>query len=102
MIILSCLWTQEFRQLLGENPELLVKLRGLTVDWVQEGFQNFFRKLENYFLLLAGKRPEASQDVILIEGIPGDKIAAGLVLVLAQLSVFIEQSAIPIITEASN
>ncbi|XP_073022242.1 vacuolar protein sorting-associated protein 51 homolog [Primulina eburnea] len=89
----------EFRQLLCENPKLLLKLRGEIIDWVQEGFQNFFRKLDGYFLLLSGKRTEASQDVNLIERIPGDKIAAGLVLVLAQLSVFIEQSAIPIITE---
>lgn len=81
---------------------MLLKLRGVTIDWVQEGFQNFFRKLDSYFLLLSGKRAEASQDVNLIERIPGDKITAGLVLVLAQSSVSIEQSAIPIITEARN
>ncbi|KAK6120129.1 hypothetical protein DH2020_046131 [Rehmannia glutinosa] len=70
----------DFRQLLDENPELLLKLRDLTIDWVQEGFQDFFRKLDGYFLLLSGKSNTASQDVKLIEEMPGDKIAAGLEL----------------------
>ncbi|KAI3460756.1 hypothetical protein Pfo_017419 [Paulownia fortunei] len=89
----------DFRQLLDENPELLLKLRDLTIDWVQEGFQDFFRKLDHYFLLLSGKSNTGSQDVNLIEEMPGDKIAAGLVLVLAQFTLFIEQSAVPRITE---
>ncbi|KAL3827771.1 hypothetical protein ACJIZ3_016573 [Penstemon smallii] len=89
----------EFRQLLEENSELLLKLRDSTTDWVQEGFQDFFRKLCNYFLLLSGKSNAANQDLSFMEGIPGDKIAPALVLVLAQLSLFIEQKAIPRITE---
>ncbi|KAL0371541.1 UNVERIFIED_CONTAM: Vacuolar protein sorting-associated protein 51 [Sesamum angustifolium] len=93
---------QEFRRLLDENSGLLLKLRDLTIDWVQEGFQDFFRKLDDYFRLLSGKSNVASQEVNLLERMPGDKIAAGLVLVLAQLSLFIEQSAIPRITEARN
>ncbi|KAL2507599.1 Vps51/Vps67 family (components of vesicular transport) protein [Forsythia ovata] len=89
----------DFHHLLNENSELLLKLRGFTMDWVQEGFQNFFRKVHNYFLLLCGKSNSASQDRNLIEGVPGDKVPAGLVLVVAQLCHFIENSAIPRITE---
>ncbi|KAL8522713.1 hypothetical protein ACS0TY_012884 [Phlomoides rotata] len=89
----------DFRQLLDENPELLLKLRDLTIDWVREGFQDFFRKLDGYFLLLSGKSNTSFEDVNLIEDMAGDKISAGLVLVLAQLTLYIEQSAIPVITE---
>ncbi|XP_047971945.1 vacuolar protein sorting-associated protein 51 homolog [Salvia hispanica] len=89
----------DFRLLLDENPELLLKLRDLTIGWVNEGFQGFFRKLDGYFLLLSGKKITAFQDVHLIEETQGEKISAGLVLVLAQLTLYIEQTAIPRITE---
>lgn len=89
----------DFRLLLDENPELLLKLRDLTIGWVQEGFQDFFRKLDDCFLLISGKKNTAFQDVNLIEEMSGERIYAGLVLVLAQLTLFIEQSAIPRITE---
>ncbi|PIM98288.1 hypothetical protein CDL12_29236 [Handroanthus impetiginosus] len=89
----------EFRQLLDENSALLLKLKDSIIDWVQEGFQDFFMKLDDYFQLLSGMNNVASHQVNLIERTPGDKIAAGLVLVLAQLSLFIEQSAIPRIAE---
>ncbi|KAL0420123.1 UNVERIFIED_CONTAM: Vacuolar protein sorting-associated protein 51 [Sesamum radiatum] len=81
----------EFRRLLDENSGLLLKLRDLTIDWVQEGFQDFFRKLDDYFRLLSGKSNVASQEVNLLERMPGDKIAAGLVLVLAQLSLLLNK-----------
>lgn len=93
------LLSQDFRLLLDENPELLLKLRDLTIDWVHEGFQDFFRKLDGYFLLLSGKKNTAFQDVNLIEEMQGERISAGLVLVLAQLTLHIEQTAIPRITE---
>ncbi|KAL3616168.1 Vacuolar protein sorting-associated protein 51 [Castilleja foliolosa] len=89
----------DFRQLLEENSEILLKLRDLTIDWVQQGFQDFFRKLDGYFILLSGKSNTSSQDVKLIDEIPGDKIAAGLILVLSQFTLYIEQSAIPRISE---
>ncbi|XP_057472846.1 vacuolar protein sorting-associated protein 51 homolog [Actinidia eriantha] len=90
---------QDFRQLLDDNTGLLVKLRDLIIDWVQEGFQDFFRKLDDHFLLLSGKTNSTGQDQGLTEGTQKDKVLSGLVLVLAQLSVFIEQSGIPRITE---
>ncbi|KAF4364557.1 hypothetical protein F8388_014064 [Cannabis sativa] len=80
----------DFRQLLDDELELLVKLKDWIVDWVQEGFQDFFRKLDDRFLLLSGRNNSSNHDQVL----------AGLVLVLAQLSLFIEQTAIPRITEA--
>ncbi|KAL6179722.1 hypothetical protein ACLB2K_046394 [Fragaria x ananassa] len=89
----------DFRQLLDDDLGLLVKLRDLIIDWVQEGFQEFFRALDGHFLLLSGRHSLASQDQGLTEGILDDKVLAGLVLVLAQISLFIEQNAIPRITE---
>uniref|UniRef100_A0A7C9E3B2 Vacuolar protein sorting-associated protein 51 homolog n=1 Tax=Opuntia streptacantha TaxID=393608 RepID=A0A7C9E3B2_OPUST len=89
----------DFRQLLDDSLPLLLRLKDSVVDWVQEGFQDFFRTLYDRFLLLAGKSNFTSQDQSFPEGMQGDKTVAGLVLVLAQLSVFIEQSAIPRITE---
>ncbi|BBH02642.1 Vps51/Vps67 family protein [Prunus dulcis] len=74
----------DFRQLLDDNLGLLVKLKDLIIDWVQEGFQDFFRALDGQFLLLSGKNSSATQDLGLTEGIQDDKVLAGLVLVLAQ------------------
>ncbi|KAJ7977655.1 vacuolar protein sorting-associated protein 51-like [Quillaja saponaria] len=52
------------------------------------------------FLLISGRNScQGSQDQGLTEGAQADRAFAGLVLVLAQLSVFIEQTAIPRITE---
>ncbi|CAI9783456.1 unnamed protein product [Fraxinus pennsylvanica] len=92
----------DFHHLLIENSELLLALKGFAMDWVQEAFQDFFRKVHDYFLLLCGKSNSASQDRNPIEGIPGDKVPAGLVLVVAQLCHFIAKSAIPRISEARN
>ncbi|XVF32889.1 hypothetical protein REPUB_Repub17cG0121900 [Reevesia pubescens] len=89
----------DFRQLLDDDLGLLVKLRDFIIDWVQEGFQVFFRALDDRFLLLSGRKNSWSKDQGLAEGAQGDKVLAGLVLVLAQLSVFIEQTVIPRITE---
>lgn len=93
---------QDFRQLLDEDLGLLVKLKDWIIDWVQEGFQDFFRALDDQFLLLSGRNNSSGQVYGLMEGTQGDKVRAGLVLVLAQLSVFIEQTAIPRITEARS
>ncbi|KAF3436540.1 hypothetical protein FNV43_RR23632 [Rhamnella rubrinervis] len=89
----------DFRQLLDNNLGLLVKLRDFIVDWVQEGFQDFFGALDDHFLLLSGRNSSAPRDHGSIDGTQGDRVFAGLVLVLAQLSLFVEQTAIPRITE---
>ncbi|KAE8009362.1 hypothetical protein FH972_005802 [Carpinus fangiana] len=89
----------DFRQILEDNLELLVQLKDLIIDFVQEGFQDFFRALDDHFLLLSGRNNSASLGQGFAEGTQVDKAFAGLVLVLAQLSVFIEQTAIPRITE---
>ncbi|PPS15534.1 hypothetical protein GOBAR_AA05060 [Gossypium barbadense] len=88
----------DFRRLLDDDLGLLVQLRDFIIDWVQEGFQDFFRALDDRFLLLSGRKSSSSQDQDLT-GAHGEKVLAGLVLVLAQLSVFIEQTAVPRITE---
>ncbi|XP_017415444.1 vacuolar protein sorting-associated protein 51 homolog [Vigna angularis] len=89
----------DFRKILDENSGIVVRLRELIIDWVQEGLQDFFTKLEDQFLLLSGRSNSSIQAHGLAEGAQGDKAFAGLVLVLAQLSAFIEQTVIPKVTE---
>ncbi|XP_073525709.1 uncharacterized protein [Phyllobates terribilis] len=98
-VIQGCMDTLlEFRQLIDDSLTLMVRLRDFVIDWVQEGFQNFFKTLHIRFVSLSGKSNLTCQDV-LPEAVQGDKVVAGLVLVIAQLCVFIEQNAIPRITE---
>ncbi|XP_010456092.1 PREDICTED: vacuolar protein sorting-associated protein 51 homolog [Camelina sativa] len=91
---------QDFRQLLDENIGIFVKMKDLIIGWIQNGFQDFFRSLEAQFLALSGKT-SSSKDIEggLVEGKSSDKIHAGLILVLAQLSVFVEQKVIPRVSE---
>ncbi|KAG5061860.1 Vacuolar protein sorting-associated protein 51 [Glycine max] len=90
----------DFRKVLDDDSGILVRLRELITDWVQEGLQDFFRQLEDQFLLFSGRNNSSIQVHALAEGAQGYKAFAGLVLVLAQLSVFIEQTVIPKVTEA--
>ncbi|KAG6606940.1 Vacuolar protein sorting-associated protein 51-like protein, partial [Cucurbita argyrosperma subsp. sororia] len=89
----------DFRQLLENQSGLIINQRDSIVDWVQEGFQDFFRALVDRFMLLSGKNNSYSQSQVLTEATQADKVVAGLVLVLAQISIFIEQTAIHRITE---
>ncbi|CAJ2629039.1 unnamed protein product [Trifolium pratense] len=90
----------DFRKILDDDSEILVRLRELFVDLVQEGFQDFFRQLEDQFLLFSGRNNSSAIQVHgLAEGPIVEKAFPGLVLVLAQLSAFIEQTVIPKITE---
>ncbi|GAU43273.1 hypothetical protein TSUD_36230 [Trifolium subterraneum] len=45
----------DFRKILEDDSGILVRLRELFVDLVQEGFQDFFRQLEDQFLLFSGR-----------------------------------------------
>jgi hypothetical protein len=78
---------------------LIVKLKDLIIDWVQEGFQDFFQKLDGHFHLLSGRSKSFSQESNSIDSMQIDKIPTVLVLMLAQLCVFIEQTTIPKVTE---
>ncbi|KAL8191979.1 hypothetical protein R6Q57_028100 [Mikania cordata] len=78
----------DIRCLLDENLGLILKLRDMIISWVQVGFQTFFIQLQDQLLLLSGKN------------VPADKVPSGLVLVITQLSIFIERDAISRITEA--
>ncbi|WJX19843.1 Vacuolar protein sorting-associated protein 51 [Trifolium repens] len=90
----------DFRKILDDESGILVRLRELFVDLVQEGFQDFFRQLEDQFLLFSGRNNSSAIQVHgLAEGPIVEKAFPGLVLVLAQLSAFIEQTVIPKITE---
>lgn len=90
---------QEFHHLIDGSTELLVKLRDLIIDWVQEGFQDFFQKLDGHFHLLSGKSKIFSQESSTMDSVQIDKVPAVLVLMLAQLCVYIEQTTIPKVTE---
>ncbi|GAA0169384.1 hypothetical protein LIER_23886 [Lithospermum erythrorhizon] len=87
----------DLHQLHDDSLELLIKIRDQILVWVQEGFHDFFRNLNDYFLLFSGKKYDKNPP--LTKGMLGDKVHAGLVLVLAQLSIFIERNVIPKITE---
>lgn len=93
---------QDFRQLLEDQSGLIINQRDSIINWVPEGFQDFFRALVGRFMLLSGRNNSYSQGQVLTEATQADKVVAGLVLVLAQISVFIEQTAIPRITEARH
>lgn len=84
---------QDFHLLLDDDLGLLVKLRATIIDWVQEGFQDVFEAIDDDFLILSGRKISSSQGGIFLPG---------RILVLAQLSVYIEQIVIPKITEARS
>ena len=78
---------------------MLVQLRDLIIDWVQEGFQDFFQKLDGHFHLLSGRSKSFSHESSTTDSMQIDRIPTVLVLMLAQLCVFIEQTTIPKVTE---
>lgn len=90
---------QEFHNLIDGNTELLVKLRDLIIDWVQEGFQDFFQKLDGHFHVLSGRSKGFPQESSALDSVQIDKVPTVLVLMLAQLCVYIEQTTIPKVTE---
>nr|XP_043622029.1 vacuolar protein sorting-associated protein 51 homolog [Erigeron canadensis] len=89
----------DIRYLLDEDLGLILKLRSAIISWVQEGFESFFRQLNDQLLYLSGKYVPGAQGQALTEKLQADKIPAGLVLVIAELSVFIERDAISKLTE---
>ncbi|RLN18532.1 hypothetical protein C2845_PM02G04650 [Panicum miliaceum] len=90
---------QEFHHLIDGNTELLLKLRDLIIDWVQEGFQDFFQKLDRHFHVLSGRSKSFPQESSALDSVQIDKVPTVLVLMLAQLCVYIEQTTIPKVTE---
>ncbi|KAK7337517.1 hypothetical protein VNO77_18096 [Canavalia gladiata] len=91
----------DIHKILDDNMEIVDKLKELIVDWVQEGFQDFFGELEDQFLLFSGRNNSSGTQIHgLTDGAQGDKAFPGLVLLLAQLSAFIGQTTIPKISEA--
>ena len=81
------------------NTEVLLKLRDLIIDWVQEGFQEFFQKLDWHFHVLSGRSKSFPQESSALDSVQIDKVPTVLVLMLAQLCVYIEQTTIPKVTE---
>ncbi|XP_047159321.1 vacuolar protein sorting-associated protein 51 homolog [Vigna umbellata] len=89
----------DIHKILDDNLEIVDKLRELIIDWVQQGYQNFFRELEVQFLSFLVRNNSSATQSHGLEGAQGDKAFPRLALVLAQLSAFIGQTAIPKITE---
>ncbi|ESW35168.1 hypothetical protein PHAVU_001G212700 [Phaseolus vulgaris] len=90
----------DIHKILEDNLEIVDKLKELIIDWVQQGYQDFFRELEVQFISFLGRNnSSATPSHGLMEGAQGVKAFPSLVLVLAQLSAFIGQTAIPKITE---
>jgi len=85
--------------LIDGNTEVLLKLRDLIIDWVQEGFQEFFQKLDWHFHVLSGRSKSFPQESSALDSVQNDKVPTVLVLMLAQLCVYIEQTTIPKVTE---
>ncbi|CAH1453388.1 unnamed protein product [Lactuca virosa] len=95
----------DFRVFLDEELGLILKLRDMMIGWIHEGFQRFFRRLNDELLLLSGQNvnvnfvQQQEQEQQQYERLQGDKVPAGAVLVISQLSVFIEREAISRVTE---
>ncbi|CAH1421267.1 unnamed protein product [Lactuca virosa] len=91
-----------FRVVLDQELGLILKLRDMMIGWIHEGFQSFFRQLNDELLLLSGQNVNVNVNVNVVqqhqqelqqEMLQGDKVPVGVVLVISQPSVFIEREA---------
>ncbi|CAH1421266.1 unnamed protein product [Lactuca virosa] len=89
-----------FRVVLDQELGLILKLRHMMIGWIHEGFQSFFRHLNDELLLLSGQNVNVNVNVVQQhqqelqqEMLQGDKVPVGVVLVISQPSVFIEREA---------
>jgi hypothetical protein len=88
------------KELLDDEAKLMINWRSLYVDLVQGGIQDLFVMLNDRFLAMC----TSSHDNYKQEGVNDDNrrklpASSGLVLVLARFSVYVEQFAVPKITE---
>lgn len=96
---LDVLW--DLKQLLDDRVKLMVSWRSLYVDLVQGGVQDLFVMLNDHFSTMC---TSIGHDNSKQDNIPEDNgrkipVPSGLVLLLARFSVYIEQMAVPKITE---
>ncbi|KAL2622175.1 hypothetical protein R1flu_002380 [Riccia fluitans] len=84
---------RDLRDLLEKCGGLLQAWRDSYIDLVQAGFQDLFTKLNDHFIQLSS----SSQDQVIAS--KSQTASQGLVLMLALLSVYIQQTAVPKITE---
>ena len=92
---------QNLKELLDDRGDLMVNWRSLYVDLVQGGIQDLFVMLNDRFLAMCTSTPHDNSKQ---EGVPEDSrkkvlASSGLVLLLARFSIYIEQFAVPKITE---
>ncbi|QCD98283.1 hypothetical protein DEO72_LG6g3002 [Vigna unguiculata] len=70
----------DIHKILDDNLEIVDKLRELIIDWVQQGYQDFFRELEVQFLSFLGRNISSGTQT---EGAQVDKAFPRLALDLA-------------------
>ncbi|MCO5566355.1 hypothetical protein L7F22_020032 [Adiantum nelumboides] len=92
---------QDLKELLDDRVKLIVNWCSLYVDLVQCGLQELFLMLNNHFLAMSSSSVHeiSKQDKVTEENKKKMPVSSGLVLLLARLSVYIEQMAVPKITE---
>ncbi|KAG2406529.1 Vacuolar protein [Vigna angularis] len=73
----------DIHKILDDNLEIVDKLRELIIDWVQQGYQNFFRALEVQFLSFLVRNNSSATQSHGLEGAQGDKAFPRLALDLA-------------------
>lgn len=90
----------DLKELLDDKVELMVKWRALYIDLVQGGLQDLFMMLNDHFIALCTPTgTEHSKQENMSEKGSEKTSSTGLVLLLARFSIFIEQIAVPKITE---
>jgi hypothetical protein len=90
---------QDLKELLDKSEEYLAEWRDEYVDLVQAGFQDLFTNLVDDFLSLGVKAGINSRSIPMRKPQSGPLATPSSVLVLALLSVYIYQAAVPKITE---
>eukprot|EP00250_Pteridium_aquilinum_P007966 c17563_g1_i1 orf=74-2464(+) len=92
---------RDLKELLDDKVKLMINWRSLYVDLVQGGIQELFVMLNNHFSAMCTSMgyENSKQDKMTEENKKKMPVSTGLVLILARFSVYIEQTAVPKITE---
>ncbi|KAI5067947.1 hypothetical protein GOP47_0016292 [Adiantum capillus-veneris] len=92
---------RDLKELLDDRVKLMINWSSLYVDLVQGGLQELFVMLNNHFLAMCSSTIHeiSKQDKLTEESKKKIPVSSGLILLLARISVYIEQMAVPKITE---
>ncbi|KAH7284565.1 hypothetical protein KP509_34G060300 [Ceratopteris richardii] len=90
----------DLKMLLDDRVNLMIEWRSLYVDLVQGGIQDLFVMLNNHFSVICF--PTGHETSKQDKGTEDNKkfpVSSGFVLLLARFSIYVEQTAVPKITE---